>query len=104
MGSTPKAPAPTAEQKALERRQRMMLDDEIEETEDRLKALARGQLGRQSLLGGVPASASAAARRSSSGRGGGMLGGGGSGGRGGGGSSSPSSSFSGSHASSTRRK
>jgi hypothetical protein len=51
---TPKAPKPTAQQLAVERRQSMALDKEIEEQEQRQRALARGQLGTRSLLGGVP--------------------------------------------------
>jgi len=42
--------AKTAEEIALERRQRSMLDEEIEESEERFKAMARGQKGRGSLL------------------------------------------------------
>lgn len=56
MTSTPKAPAKTAEQIALEKRQRMALDEEIEEAEGRQKALAKGALGRVSLLSGAPKS------------------------------------------------
>ena len=51
---SPKAPKPTAQQLAVERRQSMALDKEIEEQEERQRALARGQLGTRSLLGGVP--------------------------------------------------
>ena len=47
----PKAPKKTAQEVALERRQSSMLDEEIEEQENRLKAGARGQLGARSLLG-----------------------------------------------------
>lgn len=53
----PKAPKPTAQQLAVERRQSMALDKEIEEQEERQRALARGQLGTRSLLGGVPRTA-----------------------------------------------
>jgi len=53
----PKAPKPTAQQLAVERRQSMALDKEIEEQEERQRALARGQLGVRSLLGGVPRTA-----------------------------------------------
>ena len=42
----------TAEELAIEHRQSMLLDDEIEEGEERFKALARNQKGRQSLLSG----------------------------------------------------
>lgn len=41
----------TAEQKAIERRQRMALDKETAQSERRLKAVARGKLGKASLLG-----------------------------------------------------
>jgi hypothetical protein len=41
----------TAEQKAIERRQRMALDKETAQSERRLKAVARGALGKASLLG-----------------------------------------------------
>jgi hypothetical protein len=51
---SPKAPKPTAQQIAVERRQSMALDKEIEEQEDRFRALARGKLGTKSLLAGVP--------------------------------------------------
>jgi hypothetical protein len=47
---SPKAPKKTAEQASTERRQQFLLDDEIEETEGRLKATARGKLGKASLL------------------------------------------------------
>ena len=57
----PKAPKPTAQQLAVERRQSMALDKEIEEQEERQRALARGQLGTRSLLGGVPRSRAEAA-------------------------------------------
>lgn len=51
---TPKAPKPTAQEVALERRQTMMLDKEIGEQEQRFKAMARGKLGQASLLGNAP--------------------------------------------------
>ena len=51
---TPKAPKPTAQQLAVERRQATALDKEIEEQEERFRAAARGKLGVKSLLGGVP--------------------------------------------------
>lgn len=57
----PKAPKPTAQQLAVERRQALALDKEIEEQEERQRALARGQLGTRSLLGGVPRSRAEAA-------------------------------------------
>jgi len=54
MVKRPRAPAKTAEQEAIEIRQRKALDKEIEEEEDRFKLLARGKLGRASLLSGAP--------------------------------------------------
>ena len=79
MASTPKKPKKTAEEKALEIRQRSLLDKEIEEGEERFKALARGKLGRQSLLSGGPRNVkeSAGGPRASSPGGASMLGGGG---------------------------
>ena len=50
----PKAPKPTAQQIAVERRQARALDEEIREQEERFAAIARGKLGTKSLLGGVP--------------------------------------------------
>jgi hypothetical protein len=50
MGSG-KAPKPTAEQKAMERRQREALDEERASSERRLKAIAQKKIGKQSLLG-----------------------------------------------------
>ncbi len=61
MTSQPKAPAKTAEQEAAERRTRSLLDKEIEESEGRFKALARGKLGRVSLLSGASATPEGAA-------------------------------------------
>lgn len=58
---SPKSPEKTAEQAALERRQRSMLDEEIEDTEERLKSLARGRIGTRSLLTGAATTASQAA-------------------------------------------
>ena len=58
---SPKAPKPTAQQLAVERRQSMALDKEIEEQEERQRALSRGQFGIRSLLGGVLRSRAAAA-------------------------------------------
>lgn len=46
----PKAPKPTAQELAVVERQSRMLDEEMEESEKRLKALARGKLGSKSLL------------------------------------------------------
>jgi len=51
MGSTPDGPEKTNEQKAMERRQRIELDKMTASSERRLKAVARGKLGKQSLLG-----------------------------------------------------
>lgn len=93
--SKPKEPEKTAEEIALEMRQRRELDEQIEETEKRLKSMSRAKLGAQSLLSGASATSKEAAsgvRRggssggsllgggttgSSSGRGGGVGGGGG---------------------------
>ena len=50
----PKAPKPTAQEKAVEIRQQRALDEEIAEQEQRFRALARGKLGTASLLGGAP--------------------------------------------------
>lgn len=44
--------AKTAEELALERRQRTLLDKEIGESERRFKSLARGRQGSESLLSG----------------------------------------------------
>ena len=57
----PKAPKPTAQEKAVEMRQQRALDEEIAEQEDRFRALARGKLGTASLLGGAPRSRQEAA-------------------------------------------
>ncbi len=51
MGGSGDAPKKTAEQVALENRQRRNLNEEIASSERRLKATARGKLGKQSLLG-----------------------------------------------------
>jgi len=59
MGS-PKKPKKTAEEKALEKRQNIALDKEISETEERMAALTRGNLGRVSLLSGAPKNVSEA--------------------------------------------
>lgn len=58
---SPKAPKPTAQQVAVERRQAVALDEEIREQEERFRAMARGKLGTKSLLGGVPRSRAEAA-------------------------------------------
>jgi len=73
----PKAPKKSAQEVAVERRQTIMLDKEIEEQEDRFRALSRGKLGRGSLLGGAPRTRGEAATRSAAAggaRSGGMLG------------------------------
>lgn len=81
---SPSRPQKTNEEKALENRQRIALDKEIEDEEEKLKALARGTLGNASLLSGAPSTVSKAAgvaARSMGGSGGSLLsGGGGSGG------------------------
>ena len=46
----PKAPEPTAQEIAVEQRQSRMIDEEIAETEKRLKAVSRGKLGASSLF------------------------------------------------------
>ena len=48
---SPKAPKPTAQQIAVERRQAAALDEEIREQEERFAAMARGKLGTKSLSG-----------------------------------------------------
>ena len=60
----PKAPKPTAQQLAVERRQAAALDEEIREQEERFRKMARGQLGVKSLLGGVPRTRAEAAGNS----------------------------------------
>ena len=80
-GKKPKAPKPSAQELAVDIRQRRMLDEEIAEQESRFKALARGKLGSVSLLGGAPrsraeaASGSRSASGSAAGAGRSMLGG-----------------------------
>ena len=56
-GKKPKKEAKTAQEDALERRQSAALDKEIEDSEEKFKALARGKLGRVSLLTGAPKNA-----------------------------------------------
>jgi len=51
MGGSAKAPKPTAEQAAMERRQRMELEEETAASERRLKAIAQRKIGKKSLLG-----------------------------------------------------
>ena len=63
MFKKPKAPKKTAQEVAVERRQTIMLDKEIEEQEDRFRALSRGKRGTVSLLGGAPRSREEAASR-----------------------------------------
>ena len=85
----PKAPKKTAQEVAVERRQTIMLDKEIEEQEDRFRALSRGKLGRASLLAGAPRTRGEAAGRGGMGgatTAGGFSGGGSGGVFGGGGS------------------
>ncbi len=57
----PKAPEPTAQELAVVERQSRRLDEEIEESEKRLKAIARNRLGSASLL--VPGNASSTGTR-----------------------------------------
>jgi len=68
----PKAPQPTAEDKAMVMRQQAALDEEIAEGEKRLKAVARGTLGTKSLL--AKASTPKAAKKRSGIGGGGYMG------------------------------
>lgn len=51
-GSSPKPPKPTPQERAIEARTERRLDEEIRQTERRLKAQARGKVGAQSLLRG----------------------------------------------------
>lgn len=51
MGSSPKAPKASAEEKAIIIRQSAELDKTMAENEKRLKAITRGKLGSKSLLG-----------------------------------------------------
>lgn len=51
-GSSPKPPKPTPRELAIEARTERRLDEEIRQTERRLKAQARGKVGAQSLLRG----------------------------------------------------
>jgi hypothetical protein len=53
MGSRPKAPKPTPEELALEKRTMMGLREERARTERMLKSQARSKLGVKSLLGGI---------------------------------------------------
>lgn len=63
----PKAPKKTAQEVAMEVRQRAMLDEEIKDTEDKLRTVKRGKLGAASMLGGgkkAKAGASSSSSRS----------------------------------------
>ena len=51
--STPKAPEPTPEQVAMEKRTTLGLERERAKTERRLKAQARSKIGAKSLLAGI---------------------------------------------------
>jgi hypothetical protein len=97
MGSSPKAPKPTAQELELQRRQRTELDELTRDTNTRLKGIKRGQVGRRTLLGsgselGIPGvRAGGQVGRPGRGGGGGSAGAGGGGGimsSGGGGSMS----------------
>ena len=55
--SKPKKPKKTAQEKAMVKRQTLLLDKEIAEQEKRLKSMARGKLGAKSLLRGAPMAA-----------------------------------------------
>ena len=75
----PKTPEPTAQEKAVVERQSRMLDEEMEESEKRLKALARGRLGSKSLLakaGGAGGQSGATRGFTGAGAGAGIFGGG----------------------------
>ena len=79
----PKAPEPTAQELAVVERQSRQLDEEMEESEKRLKALARGKLGSKSLLAksaakstsGTKGARGAGAMRAGAGYSGGLAGG-----------------------------
>lgn len=51
MGGSPDAPEKTAEQLAIEKRQRSALQEETAASERRLKAIAQKKIGKASLLG-----------------------------------------------------
>ena len=51
MGGSGDAAKKTAEQVAMERRQKMQLEEETAKSERRLKAVAQKRIGKQSLLG-----------------------------------------------------
>lgn len=58
MGGRAKKPKKTSEERARERYQKIELDQQIAESEQKFKALARNKLGAQSLLGGATKTAS----------------------------------------------
>ena len=70
----PKAPEPTAQELAVVERQSRRLDEEIEEQEKRLKAIARGRLGTASLLAPGTQTSGGSARATGSTRSGGRTG------------------------------
>jgi len=72
---SPKAPKPTAEEVSMAARQSRALDEETEDMEKRLKAVARGSLGSKSLLAKAPTTGSSGAGGASRG-GSSMFGGG----------------------------
>lgn len=53
MGGRAKKPKKSSEERARERYQAIELDQQIAESEQKFKALARNKLGAQSLLGGA---------------------------------------------------
>lgn len=65
----PKAPEPSAQELAVVERQSRRLDEEIEESEKRLKAIARGRLGSASLLASGTASSTGTRAGKSTGKG-----------------------------------
>jgi len=66
----PKAPEPSAQELAVVERQSRRLDEEIEESEKRLKAIARGRLGSASLLASGNTSSTRSGKRTSGSTGG----------------------------------
>lgn len=93
-GKDPEKPDPTAQQLALERRQQMALDKEIEEMERRSKMIARNRLGANTLLSGAEPTQERMVTRGASSGGAGVSGSllgarGGTGSSGGGGGSAP---------------
>ncbi len=71
LGKKPKKPGKTAEQIANETRIRSQLDEEIREEEEREASIARGKLGRGSMLSGAPRTIAELAGRPNRGGGGG---------------------------------